>query len=275
MKIDSWLIYASNIIKSDSPKTDAQVLLCERLNKNKAYLYAFSDEILPNKILQVLEKDISKLATGYPLSYLLGKKYFWDMTLKVTPNTLIPRPDTETILETLQTIFKKEDKFSIVDLGTGSGAIAIAITRIFPNAKVWATDTCPQALTVAKQNAKNWAKSKITFLENNWLIGFQENQLDCIVSNPPYIEENDKHLTNLKYEPIIALTAKENGLSDIKAIITESEKHLKPNGYLLLEHGYNQARQVKEIFSKKLWHKPKTIKDLAGNDRVCLTKIKY
>ncbi len=277
MQINDWLEitikYLSAKLSKLEAKIEVETLLCKRLDKNLAFLRTFPEFEIPQNILEILDSDMKKLATGYPLAYLFGEKDFWDISLKVTENTLIPRSDTETILETLQTIYKQSDKFSIIDLGTGSGAIAIVITRIFPNAEVWAVDFCPKALEVAKYNANNCAKSEIKFIQNSWLSGdkFKNVKFDCIISNPPYIEENDKHLNDLMYEPIAALTSKNNGLSDIEIIIKQAENHLNNNGYILLEHGYNQSKKVLSIFEKnKYWFDYKTIKDIAENDRVSL-----
>lgn len=270
MDIQSWLSIAESRIQSDSPTLDAELLLAEHLGKSRAYLFAFADEVLSDELQARLAGDIEQLANGYPLAYLLGKKAFWDMQLTVTPDTLIPRADTELLIELMLDLFPKNYTGNFIDLGTGTGAIAIALSREFPLATMTATDFSDKALKIAKANAADWQKSPITFVETSWLSGFAPQSFDAIVSNPPYIEENDEHLAALRHEPITALTAPEQGLADIRMIIKQAQTCLKPNGYLLLEHGYNQGKAVRQLFQNANWHDIATHQDLGGNDRVTL-----
>lgn len=273
MTIKDWLRQAVARIASDSPQLDAELLLAERLGKSRAYLHAFADENLLPDLLTQLEKDVKKLADGYPPAYLLGKKSFWDMELRVTEATLIPRADTETLIEVAQQLFPGGTAATMIDLGTGSGAIAIALSRLFPSAKITATDLSAEALAVAQQNAENWQIAPIELIQTSWLDGFECEQFDLIAGNPPYIEENDKHLSSLCYEPITALTAPDNGLADIKQIIEQAQTCLKPNGCLLIEHGYDQGHAVRELLTHPTWFNIQTHQDLGGNDRV--TQAQY
>ncbi len=288
--IANWLEYATNHIKSDTPRLDAELLLAHYLGKNRAYLLAFADEPIADDVLPILADKIKQLATGYPLAYLLGKKSFWDMELTVTEDTLIPRADTETLIETCEQLLPADFTGNIIDLGTGSGAIAIALSRVFPNANITATDNSQAALSVAQQNAKEWQIAPIRFISANWFSPiatnkstpntdnytdslFPNHHFDIIVSNPPYIEENDEHLPHLTYEPITALTATDNGLADIKIIIQQSADKLKNGGYLLLEHGYNQGEEIRNYFTQfPHWQSIQTIKDLGSNDRVTIAQ---
>lgn len=251
-------------------------MICHQLNKNTAYLRGYDDKPLgfffTSKAFANLTKQLEKLKTGYPVAYLLGFKDFWDMRLLVNEATLIPRADSETLIEVLTSLYLPDSQFSLVDLGTGSGALAIAVSREFPNATVSAVDISAKALEIAKTNAKHWQKSNIHFHHSSWLDGFAEDSFDCIISNPPYIGEDDPHLADLTFEPITALTAADNGLADIKTIITAAESKIKPNGYLLLEHGYNQGNAVRNLFDKAIWHDINTHQDLGGNDRVTMAK---
>lgn len=247
-------------------------MICHQLQKNTAYLRAHDRQslgyFLDTKAFSQLTAQLKKLKTGYPVAYLLGFKDFWDMRLMVSEATLIPRADSETLIEVLLTLYDKEAEFSLIDLGTGSGALAIAANREFTNATVFAVDNSMAALEIARQNAANWQTSEIQFYHASWLESFTGNRLDCIISNPPYIDENDPHLADLMFEPIGALTAKDNGLADIKTIIKQAETKLKPGGYLLLEHGYNQAQAVQDLFNPNIWTNITTHQDLGGNDRV-------
>ncbi len=281
--IANWLNHATDNIKSDTPRLDAEILLAHYLGKNRAYLLAFADEPIADNLLPTLHDKVKQLATGYPLAYLLGKKSFWDMELTVTEDTLIPRADTETLIELCEKLLPVDFAGNILDLGTGSGAIAIALSRVFPKANITATDSSQAALSVAQQNAKNWQIAPITFVCANWFSPitnntntdslFLDNHFDVIVSNPPYIEEDDEHLPNLTYEPITALTATDNGLADIKIIIQQSADKLKNGGYLLLEHGYNQGEVIRNYFAQfPHWQSIQTVKDLGGNDRVTMAQ---
>lgn len=280
--IGQWLENAEHHIASATPRLDAELLLSHYLGKNRAYLLAFADEELPTEIYPTLSQALKRLVKGEPLAYVLGEKSFWDMTLKVTEDTLIPRADTETLIELCQQLLPADFNGKILDLGTGSGAIAIALSRVFPEAELTATDNSQAALSIAKTNADRWQGSPITFVYANWflLLGedlphvvFPPNSFDLIISNPPYIEENDPHLADLTYEPITALTAQDNGLADIKNIIQDADKYLNNGGYLLLEHGYDQGQNIRQLFKQSPhWQAIQTARDLGNNERVTLAQ---
>ncbi len=266
--ISQWLAQASACIDSDNPRLDAEYLLAERWGKNRAYLLAFADEKIPTDLLAQLTTDVNQLARGCPLAYVLGKKAFWDMELRVTEATLIPRADTETLVELASKLLPKDTRAKLIDLGTGSGAIAIALSRLFPRAEITATDLSSAALTVAQQNANDWQIAPIHFVNTSWLTGFEPETFDMIVSNPPYIPQGDGHLDKLSYEPMGALTASKRGMADIETIIQQSQRCLKAGGWLLLEHGYDQGEAVRRCFEESHWQSIMTYRDLGGNERV-------
>ncbi len=268
MTIEAWLSCQSQRIRSDSPRLDAELLLAERLGKTRAYLLAFGDQDIPEAVLKRLDREADQLSAGYPVAYLLGKKAFWDMELNVSPATLIPRADTETLIEVVQTLFPADTQATMIDLGTGSGAIAIALSREFINAAISATDISDDALVIAKSNAARWQTAPITFFKRAWLTGFPPQSFDLIVSNPPYIAEDDVHLGHLHGEPLTALTSGEQGLADIKTIIQQSQTALKSGGWLVLEHGYRQGQAVRRLLANAGWQQVKTSKDLGGNERI-------
>ncbi len=277
MTISDFLTFVKNQTESSLSLFDIELLLAFRLGKSRSFVRAFEDNKISDNVLAQLKKDIQKLVDGYPLAYLLGEKDFWDMTLKVTEDTLIPRSDTETLIEVAIQLLPANFSGKLMDLGTGSGAIAIAMSRVFPKANIWASDFSEKALAVAQENAQNWQKTPITFLRSDWLTALDNTVIPAfyvIVSNPPYIEENDCHLHDLKYEPINALTAPDNGLADIKTIITQAPKYLQNDGILMLEHGYDQGQAVRNLLSKTDWYNMKTYQDLGGNDRVTIAQKK-
>lgn len=269
MQIRQCLQKASLVLKNsgiDSFKLDARVLMCHVLNCQNSYLFAHDDEELSSLQLQKFKVLIDKRSQNIPVAYLTGVKEFFGLDFKVTPATLIPRPDTETLVELVLNLNKNYHFQEILDLGTGSGAIIVALKKYLPNAHCIACDISSEALAVARENAKR-NDTEITFLESSWFSNIK-GKYNLIVSNPPYIKEFDAHLKNLKYEPQTALVAKENGLYDLKWIIKNARKFLLNSGFLVLEHGFDQALAIHEIFLEFGYHDVRTIKDLQGNDRV-------
>ncbi len=280
---------------------EVQLLLQHVLNVNRAWLIAHERDALQPHIHAEFEALLKRRLSGEPIAYILGYREFYGLKLKVTPDTLIPRPDTEALVEAalskipnpsfrrksessdftpLDSDFRRNDALKILDLkvldlGTGTGAIALAIAHNRPQAFVMATDASEKALNVAKENAQNLGITNITFLRSNWLDALQDKCFDVIVSNPPYIEQNDAHLTqgDLRYEPITALASGHDGLDDIRQIISAAPKHLNPHGCLLLEHGYNQAESVAALLCDAGFSEIEMIKDLGGNNRVTLGMI--
>lgn len=235
--------------------------------------YKSDQPLAPDQQQQFLQK-IERLKQGEPLAYVIGEQDFWSLTLRVTPATLIPRPDTEILVEQALALIQPNQDLQVLDLGTGSGAIALSIAKERPNAQVIATDFSATALQVAQQNAVLNQIGNVQFLQGSWYQALNSNhQFDVIVSNPPYIDEQDQHLIDLTHEPITALTAKNNGMADLEVIIRQAPQWLKPDGWLLVEHGYNQAQAVQQLFSLAGFSQVKTVKDYGGNDRVTLGQL--
>lgn len=225
------------------------------------------DYILSDDQISQLTIWQQQLMTGYPLAYIIGKQDFWDFELIVNEHTLIPRPDTETLIETCITLFKNPPK-TILDLGTGSGAVAIALAKVFNQSKVTAIDASSNALQVALKNSDNNNITNIQFIQSNWFESIEPQKFDLVASNPPYIDEEDPHLKNLKHEPYEALVAADNGLKDFKTIALNALSYLSNDGVLVFEHGWKQKRDVQQILKQSGYTNIKTFKDLAGNDRV-------
>ncbi len=269
ISLKSALIQA-DLPNSDTPRLDAEVLLYHVLGVRRSYLYAWPEKLLTTRQYEQFQALLARRAQGEPIAYLTGHQEFWSLDLQVTENTLIPRPETELLVELA--IARISEKAQIIDLGTGSGAIALAIAQECQQCNIIATDNCPKALIVAQSNAKNLGIDNIKFVQSNWYSNLENIKANIIVSNPPYIESSDKHLNqgDVRYEPRTALIAGKDGLTDIRQIIAQASKHLVKKGWLLLEHGYNQAEAVQALFKQHDYEAVKTYKDLAGIPRVTL-----
>ena len=266
---------------NDSPRLDAidarfeaQLLLQHLLNVNRAWLIAHENDHLSNEAQASFEQLTNRRAGGEPIAYILGNREFYGLNLTVTPATLIPRPDTEILVDAALNKIPADTTLQILDLGTGTGAIALAIAQQRPQTQVTAVDASQAALEVAISNSQQLHISNIHFLLSDWFNNLKDTLFDVIVSNPPYIENSDVHLTqgDLRFEPTSALASGADGLDDIRRIIDSCLVHLKPQGWLMLEHGYNQAAAVKDLMTQTGLVNLETFKDLGGNDRVTIGK---
>ena len=212
---------------------------------------------------------LARIEQGEPLAYITGSQPFWTLDLKVTHDTLVPRPDTEILVETVLNLPLAQDA-NIVDLGTGTGAIALALASERPKWQMIATDIYQPTLDVAKENALKYGLSQVRFAYGAWFEALDQQKFDLIVSNPPYIDPDDIHMQKLKSEPERALIAANHGLADIETIIRQGKDWLKPHGWIVLEHGYDQGLAVRDIFKQHGFSQTQTIKDYGGNDRVSL-----
>jgi len=249
-------------------RIDAQLLLLHALGRTqteRAWLLAHDTDELQEaeqvSFLQLCERR----AGGEPLAYIVGRKEFFGLDLVVDPRVLVPRPDTETLVEWALGILPAIAEPRVVDLGCGSGAIALAIKKALPRAAVQATDASPAALEVARENARRLSLP-VEFRQASWLEG-NEGRYDLIVSNPPYVAANDPHLAALAHEPLSALAAGPDGLADIRSIVAQSPAHLRPGGWLLLEHGHDQAQAVRELLAAAGFQAVASRRDLAGIER--------
>jgi len=254
--------------ESDTPSLDAEVLLCHILKKEKAYLYTYPSHLLSEEESDAYDELLKRRQQGEPVAYLVGKKFFWSMEFTVTKEVLIPRPETETLVEAiLQLPLPPEASF--LELGTGSGALICALAKEFPQGHHWATDISNSALKMAIHNAKhNGLQSNIQFIESDWFSQIPPLEVDVILSNPPYLSKEDPHLSSLKYEPLNALVSGPTGLEALFYLIQEASKYLKPGGWLLLEHGCDQEIPVTQAFTQHGYEHITTLKDLAGLPRV-------
>ena len=237
---------------------------------NRTRQFSHPHEELPPAKVRRFKDALQRRMAGEPLAYIVGYRDFWDMRLTVTPDVLIPQPDSEILVEQALVHIPEKAQWQIADLGAGSGAIALAIARERPSCDVLATDLSAEALEIASSNAETYQVENILFARTPWLQAVAPGSLDMIVSNPPYIADDDECLSvgDVSREPHKALSAGPEGLDDLKCIIRDSARCLKTNGWLLVEHGFQQAGAVSDLFSKYGYHDIFSVKDYAGNDRV-------
>jgi release factor glutamine methyltransferase len=316
LKIQTVLLQAASQLKAYSPEPEsaafeAQLLLRHVLKVNRAWLIAHGDEVLEASHHAEFATMLARRLAGEPMAYILGEREFFGLNLKVTSDTLIPRPDTETLvvaalekitsasfrrksessdanlqhaqsIQALDSDLPRNDRqknaadlnkeLSVLDLGTGTGAIALAIAKHCPLAQVTAVDAASGALAVAIENAQRLNIHNVQFVLSHWFAALSTQRFDIIVSNPPYIEADDIHLSqgDVRFEPRSALVAGQDGLDDIRHIVTHAPQHLKPQGWLLFEHGYNQAQAVAQLMQAAGFVQVQHAVDLAGVKRVTL-----
>ncbi len=272
MKVKDAIQFVISSIESDEAEVDARYLLSFVLNKNFTWLKTWPDKILANVQIETLTRLIERRKKGEPIAYITGMKDFWTLSLKTNPSTLIPRPETELLVESALGFLENKDDAKILDLGTGTGAIGLAIASEKPNSQIVASDFHIGAVELAKKNAQLNNIDNIEILLSNWFSNITAREFDLIVSNPPYVEADDPHLQqgDLVFEPDTALIALDNGLSDIKIIVAQSKQFLLDGGALMIEHGFEQGKDVRDIYLKNGFRDVKTIKDWSSLDRITM-----
>lgn len=247
-------------------RIDAQLLLGALLGVDRSWLMIHGDDTLGEERAQRFEHWLSARQDGVPLAYLVGEKEFHGLMLKVDRHTLVPRPDTEVLVDWALELLPEGQASELVDLGTGSGAIALALAHRRPDAKVTAVDLSTGALAMARANGEA-LNLKVEWLEGSWWQPLGGRQFDLIVSNPPYIAGDDQHLPALRHEPLSALTSGGDGLDSLRALIADAQAHLRPGGWLLLEHGWDQAPAVANLLRAAGFVELACRNDLGGNPR--------
>lgn len=269
--IASWLNEACEQLRQrdDNFRRDAETLLSWVLGKNRAYLFTWPEKMLTQEQENKLAESLVRRLKGEPVAYIIGEQEFWSMPFYVNRHTLIPRPDTEVIVE--QALKHLPPDSRVLDLGTGSGAIALAVAKERHDCKVEAVDFSQQAIEQATKNRDRHRLENVSIYQSHWYQSVS-GSFDLIVSNPPYIDAEDEHLSKggLSYEPYSALVAEDNGLADIQHIVNEGQKYLNRHCWLMVEHGWQQKDAVQDIFIKAGYHRVTSVQDYGGNDRVTL-----
>jgi release factor glutamine methyltransferase len=269
--IKDTLTHAIARLHTEEARIDSEILLAFVLNCSRTYLYTHPEKVLLAAQTTHFNQLIEKRRQGIPIAYLTGLREFWSLPLKVTEATLIPRPETEKLVEIALELLSPIPHARILDLGTGSGAIALALAHERPDWRITATDKSEAALQVAQQNAQSLQLSTIEFIHSDWFSAIpMDKKFHAIVSNPPYIATADPHLLqgDVRFEPYLALTSGDDGLQDLQVIIKQSLARLEKNGLLLTEHGYSQKQAVETLLTKCGFSEVQCWQDWQGNDRI-------
>ena len=254
---------------SDTPSLDIEVILCYVLRKDRSYLHTWPDQRLTNSQQVHFDGLFRQRLNGKPVAYITKKREFWSLEFKVSPVTIIPRPETELLVEKALSV-SFGHQISVLDLGTGTGAVALAIASEKPLWKITAVDIELDAVELAEENRQRFDFNNVCIYQSDWFSSIKNTQFDLIVTNPPYISPEDEHLKigDVRFEPSSALVSKDDGLLDIHTIIYNANSHLKFCGWLMMEHGRDQGKAVRQKMTQAGFNDVKTFTDLSGLERV-------
>jgi release factor glutamine methyltransferase len=274
MTIIASLLRAAELPDSPTARLDAELLLAAALGKSRSYLHTWPERIVSSEAALTFADYLQRRRSGEPVAYILGQQGFWKLDLEVAPHTLIPRPDTELLVEAaLQLLPATPAK--VLDLGTGSGAIALALASERPAWHVTAVDRVLEAVALAERNRQRLHLSNATVMSSHWFSALENHRFQLIISNPPYIADADPHLVagDVRFEPASALVAGVDGLEDLRLIIVQAPGHLEAGGWLMLEHGYDQALAVRDLLLTQGFEDVHSRKDLGGHERISLGRL--
>jgi len=274
MTIIASLLRNAQLPESPSERLDAELLLAAALGKSRSYLHTWPERIVSSEAAETYAGYLARRRAGEPVAYILGQQGFWKLDLEVAPHTLIPRPDTELLVETaLELVPAKPAR--VLDLGTGTGAIALALASECPAWQVTALDRVDEAVALAERNRQRLGLGNVQVRTSHWYSALAGERFDLILSNPPYIRAADPHLAegDVRFEPSSALVAGEDGLDDLRLIVAQAPQHLLPGGWLLLEHGYDQAAQVCDLLAAAGFLEVASRIDLGGHERISLGRL--
>ena len=274
MTIIASLLRAAELPDSPTARLDAELLLAAALGKSRSYLHTWPEKIVSSEAALTFAEYLLRRRTGEPVAYILGQQGFWNLDLEVAPHTLIPRPDTELLVETALALLP-ESPAKVLDLGTGSGAIALALASERAAWHVTAVDRVLEAVALAERNRQRLQLENVNVFTSHWFSALADQRFDLIISNPPYIAAGDVHLAegDVRFEPESALVAGTDGLDDIREIITGSASHLNAGGWLMLEHGNDQAEAVRQLLQDAGFAQVESRKDLGGHERITLGRL--
>lgn len=270
MTIIASLLRSAELPDSPTARLDAELLLAAALGKPRSFLHTWPERIVSTEAALAFAGYLQRRRTGEPVAYILGQQGFWKLDLEVAPHTLIPRPDTEMLVEAALELVPAFAPAQVLDLGTGTGAIGLALANDRQQWKITAVDRVPEAVALAERNRQRLQLDNAEVLNSHWFSALEGRQFDLIISNPPYIAETDPHLSmgDVRFEPGSALTSGPDGLDDLRTIISEAPAHLSPGGWLLLEHGYDQGPAVRELLIRHGFERIQTRRDLGEHERI-------
>ena len=274
MTIIASLLRAAELPDSPTARLDAELLLAAALGKSRSYLHTWPEKIVSSESALTFAEYLLRRRAGEPVAYILGQQGFWKLDLEVAPHTLIPRPDTELLVETALDLLPASPA-RVLDLGTGSGAIALALASERPAWHITAVDRVLEAVALAERNRQRLQLDNVHVLTSHWFSALDGQRFDLIISNPPYIAAGDVHLGqgDVRFEPESALVAGVDGLDDIREIIQAAPQHLNAGGQLMLEHGYDQAAAVRQLLLDAGFEQVESRKDLGTHERITLGRL--
>ncbi|MEE3925363.1 peptide chain release factor N(5)-glutamine methyltransferase [Pseudomonas viridiflava] len=270
MTIIASLLRSAELPDSPTARLDAELLLAAALGKPRSFLHTWPERIVSTEAALAFSGYLQRRRTGEPVAYILGQQGFWKLDLEVAPHTLIPRPETEMLVEAALELVPAFAPVQVLDLGTGTGAIGLALANDRQQWKITAVDRVLEAVELAERNRQRLQLANAEVLSSHWFSALEGRQFDLIISNPPYIAETDPHLSmgDVRFEPGSALTSGPDGLDDLRTIISEAPAHLTPGGWLLLEHGYDQGPAVRELLIRHGFERIQTRRDLGEHERI-------
>ncbi len=270
MTIIASLLRSAELPDSPTARLDAELLLAAALGKPRSFLHTWPERIVSTEAALAFAGYLQRRRTGEPVAYILGQQGFWKLDLEVAPHTLIPRPETEMLVEAALELVPAFAPAEVLDLGTGTGAIGLALANDRQQWKITAVDRVLEAVELAERNRQRLQLDNAEVLNSHWFSALEGRQFDLIISNPPYIAETDPHLSmgDVRFEPGSALTSGPDGLDDLRTIISEAPAHLTPGGLLLLEHGYDQGPAVRELLIRHGFERIQTRRDLGEHERI-------